>query len=190
MKNRRILLLGFYHRRYIEPLIKWSRVLSKKGWTVNQMYPNCFYKEDVLLEITKGYDVILYFGHGSPGTWCGFKSINVDDLLSIKSTNTNTIIIMLSCYGLDKSHGKSLGDVIIKNSLAKYVFGYKSAVKYTENIVVLNKILTVLCTVNYSTSKSKIVSLIRVSDPRCCKGQIIEINNLEIQYIKKRLSPH
>jgi len=142
--SMRILLLAFYHPKYMGPLKYWGDLLSRKGWDVTEMYPNAYYKEDVLGEFSKDYDVIVYFGHGVPGAWCGFSFISANDFTQIRSPNPNRIILSLSCYSLNTECGKSIGEVLIDNSLARCVIGYKDRIKYEENVELLNQIFTVL----------------------------------------------
>ena len=76
----KLLFLGYYHRKYLQPLKNWAKILSKNNFIVNQMYPDRHYKEDIISELIKDYDLIIYFGHGGPHIWYGFNSINTDDL--------------------------------------------------------------------------------------------------------------
>lgn len=139
-----ILLLAFYHPRYMEPMKRWGGLLRRKGWDVTEMYPTDYYKEEVLNEFTKNYDMIVYFGHGVPGAWCGYGFICADDFEKIKHGSHGRIILSLCCFSLCEDRGKSLGDAFISNSLASFVFGYKGSIRYDENLEVLNRIFTIL----------------------------------------------
>jgi len=139
-----ILLLAFYHPRYMIPLKRWGDLLSQRGWCVTQMYPDAYYKEDILAEFRKDYDVTVYFGHGIPGAWCGYRFISTKDFEQVRSINFNRIVLSLSCYSLNTAYGKSLGEVLIDNFLAKCVIGYEDRVKYEENLEFLNRIFTLL----------------------------------------------
>lgn len=142
--RKQILLLAYYHPKYIKPLMRWGKILTHQGWHVTEMYPDAYYKEDVLNELEKEHDVIVYFGHGVPGAWCGFGFISANDFTQIRSSNPNRIILSLSCYSLSAYCQKSIGDVLINISLARCVIGYKDRIKYEENLDILNQIFTVL----------------------------------------------
>ena len=142
--NMNILLLAFYHPRYMVPLNQWGNLLGQRGWNVTQMYPDTYYKEDIITEFSKDYDVIVYFGHGVPGAWCGYRFIRIKDFEQIKSIKNNLGVMSLSCYSLSNKRGKSLGEVLINSSLAEYVIGYEDRIKYKENLELLNHIFTIL----------------------------------------------
>lgn len=138
----RILFLAYYHPRYMEPLKHWGGLFRRKNWTVKEMYPDAFYKEDVLEELEKDYDLIIYFGHGIPGAWNGFGTIGADDIAKIKSKSNKRVIISLSCGSLSSMNGKNIAEAFIGNSLASFVVGYKDRIKYKENLDVVNQVFS------------------------------------------------
>ena len=140
----RILLLAYYHPRYMKPLMYWGGVFRSIGWTVKEMYPDEFYKEDVLEELANDYDLIVYFGHGFPGTWNGFSFITSDDIGRV-SNNKNRIVISLSCYSLCGK--KSIGDAFLSSSSTSSVIsviGYDDRIKYEENLKVLDELFSAI----------------------------------------------
>lgn len=126
----------------MEPLKYWGGLFRLKGWTVREMYPDAFYKEDVLEELEKDHDMIIYFGHGIPGAWTGFGTIGADDIAKIKSKSNKRVIISLSCGSLSSMNGKNIAEAFIRNSIALYVVGYKNHIKYKENLDVLNQVFS------------------------------------------------
>jgi len=143
-----ILLLAYYHPRYIKPLKQWGELLHEKGWNVTEMYPNAFYKEDVLEEFSKDYDVIVYFGHGMPGAWCGFGFISAMDFIKVKPKSSSRIIFCFCCHSMSSKNGNCLGKVFIENSLATLVLGYNGWIKYEKNLEILERTLAILLSIN------------------------------------------
>ena len=140
----RILLLAYYHPRYMGPLKYWGKLFRRKGWTVKEMYPDAFYKEDVLEELEKDHDLVIYFGHGIPPAWSGFGTIGFDDIAKIKSKSNKKVIISLSCGSLSSLNGKNIAEAFIGNSLASYVIGYKDRIRYKDNLDVVNQVFSLL----------------------------------------------
>ena len=142
----RILLLAYYHPRYMKPLMYWGGVFRSIGWSVKEMYPDAFYKEDVLDELAHDYDLIVYFGHGVPGAWNGFSFITSDDIGRV-SNNKNRIVISLSCYSLCSVNGNSIWDAFLSGSSAPgvvSVIGYDDRVKYEDNLKVLEELFSAI----------------------------------------------
>jgi hypothetical protein len=137
----RILLLAYYHPRYMKPLMYWGGVFRSIGWSVKEMYPDAFYKEEVLDELANDYDLIVYFGHGIPGVWNGFGFITSGDIACVPN-NKSRIVISLSCYSL--CGRKSIGDAFLSGSSASSVIGYDDRIKYEENIKVLDGLFSAI----------------------------------------------
>jgi hypothetical protein len=137
----RMLLLSSRHPRYMMPLKKWGTQLRQRGWLVTERYPDVFYKEEVLKELTKCYDIIVYFGNGIPGGWCGYSLIDFTDLQKVRPSRPSHLIVNFCCYSLNRARELSLADILVSNSLAKHVAGYEGRVKYTDNLRCLNEFM-------------------------------------------------
>lgn len=128
----RILFLAYYHPRYMKPLRQWAVVLRENGHKVREMYPDDYYKEDVLRELGCDYDLVIYFGHGVPSGWSGFSHISVQDLASLNNQRPDRVVLSLSCYSLTSS-GTNIGSALLENAFAGLVGGYQEAIHYEEN---------------------------------------------------------
>lgn len=168
-----ILFLAYYHPRYMEPLKYWGGLFRRKGWTVKEMYPDAFYKEDVLEELENDHDLIIYFGHGIPGAWSGFGTISADDIAKIKSKSNKRVIISLSCGSLSSMNGKNIAEAFIRNYLALYVVGYKGRIRYKENLDVVNQVFSWLL----DSEELKIDFLV---------SQINDLNNIQLHIMSNR----
>ncbi|MGD1046693.1 MAG: C25 family cysteine peptidase [Bacteroidota bacterium] len=124
--------------------------MRSEGIDTTEMYPDKFYKDDVIEHLQLDYDVVLYFGHGIRGAWSGYNRITIKDLRTIKSKHTQKTIMSLSCYSMcdTQKDEKSFGDHIIDNSLANCVLGYNDKIKYESNLQFMNLLLD-----NYLTEK-------------------------------------
>jgi hypothetical protein len=128
----RILLLAYYHPRYMRPLRQWAAALRENGHTVREMYPDAYYKEDVLRELCCDYDLVVYFGHGVPTGWSGFSHISVQDLATLDNQRPDRVVLSLSCYSLTTS-GANIGSALLENAYAGLVGGYQEAIWYEDN---------------------------------------------------------
>lgn len=140
----RILLLAYYHPRYMKPLMYWGGIFRSIEWSVKEMYPDAFYKEDVMDELANDYDMIVYFGHGIPGAWNGFGFITSGDIAGLPD-NRRSIVISLSCYSL--CGRESIGEAFIASSSASSVVsvvGYDDRIKYEDNLEVLEGLFSAI----------------------------------------------
>lgn len=140
----RILLLAYYHPRHMRPLKQWAAVLREVGHEVREMYPDDYYKEDVLRELGCDYDLVIYFGHGVPTGWSGFSHISVQDLAALDNPRADRIVLSLSCYSLTTS-GTNIGSALLENTYAGLVGGYTEMVLYEDNKINLD--MTMQCIV-------------------------------------------
>jgi hypothetical protein len=140
----RFLFLAYYHPKYINPLKNWAKALRAKGIYTKEMYPDKFYKEDVIRHLKLNYDVIIYFGHGIRGAWSGYKRITIGDIKKNNSNKKLKTIISLSCYGMSQTqkHEKSFCEQLLDNSIADCVIGFNGKVRYEANLKFLNILMT------------------------------------------------
>lgn len=136
----RILLLAYYHPRYMKPLKQWAAVLRENEHEVREMYPDSYYKEDVLQELGNDYNLVVYFGHGVPTGWSGFSHISVQDLAALNNQRSDRVVLSLSCYSLTTS-GTNIGTALLANAYAGLVGGYQEAICYEENKKTLDLIM-------------------------------------------------
>ncbi len=140
----KILLLGYYSPKYIKPLQTWAKNLKASGHIVKEMYPDEYYKEDVLTALKLDYELVIYFGHGIPSRWSGFGGISCEELAQIRNPNPNRILLGMSCYSINEAEGKGAAKVLAESSYAGIVAGYKDRIRYEDNLENLDKIMQLL----------------------------------------------
>ncbi len=140
----KILLLGYYSPKYIKPLQTWAEKLRTSGHIVKEMYPDEYYKEDVLMELKLDHELVIYFGHGIPGRWSGYGGISGKELEQIHNPNPNRILLGMSCYSIYEAEVKGSAKVLAENSYAGIVAGYKDRIKYNDNLENLDIIIQLL----------------------------------------------
>lgn len=140
----RILFLAYYHPRYMKPLGQWAAVLRENGHEVREMYPDAYYKEDVLQELGNDYKLVVYFGHGVPTGWSGFSHISVQDLAALNNQRPDRVVLSLSCYSLH-STDENIGSALLENAYAGLVGGYQEAIWYEDNKRNLDLIMEGIC---------------------------------------------
>lgn len=146
----RILLLAYYHRRYMAPLAIGAGTLRKRGHLVREMYPDLYYNEDVLEELRRApYDCILYFGHGMPGAWAGFSTISAEALCATPPARQVGLVISLACHGFtpDKK-GHSLCRSLVESCFSEHVAGFKGEVLFEHNLTRAEAVLRLLAESN------------------------------------------
>lgn len=146
------LLLAYYNSRYIKPLEYWANRLRNNGFIVKEMYPDKYYKDDVLDHLQMDYDVVIYFGHGIPGAWSGYNRISISDIKNINSKYSQKTIINLCCYSMSTTVEleKSFGEILFTQSIANCVLGYCDRVKYEDNLQFLNQFFEEYLTNEYN----------------------------------------
>lgn len=104
------------------------------------MYPDDYYKEEVLIEMEQDYDLIVYFGHGIPEGWTGFSFISCKDLSKLDNKRPDRIVLSFSCYSLHETD-TCIGRTLIDTSYAGIIAGYKSKIRHEDNLHNLNRIM-------------------------------------------------
>lgn len=161
----RVLLLAYYHPRHMRPLKQWAAVLRENGHEIHEMYPDEYYKQDVLRELGNDYDLVVYFGHGVPTGWAGFGHISLQDLANLHNPRSDRIVLSLSCYSLH-STDENIGSVLLDNAYAGLVAGYREAILYEENRQNLDTIMRCIVTTGQILpleSQEGVLSLLRQS---------------------------
>ena len=132
MPFKSILLLGFYHPRYINALLENGKVLEDQGFAVTYLMADKHYKEEVLDHLLRPYDLVIYFGHGEPGAIGGYRSICQDELPNSNQRQQRTVAL-LCCSSLEIAEQMSLGEQFLSNGLATKVVGYRGKISFEKN---------------------------------------------------------
>ncbi|WEL20399.1 hypothetical protein [Halorhabdus sp. BNX81] len=147
-RSEQVLLLGFYHPRYLTPLRSWADRLRAVGCTVTEGYPDTWYAEDALDALGRRRDLVVYFGHGEPGAWTGLGRINADDVTSVEG-KPHRVVVSCCCSAFEgdgdgngSDEGKrSIATAFLDGGLAECVVGYDGRVRYEDNRAVLDHLL-------------------------------------------------
>jgi len=169
-----ILFLSTYHPSYIKPLKKWAGILRDGGFRVIERYRDTTYKEDVLEEIGFGRDLLVYFGHGIPGAWCGYGTIDYTDFHQVHPHRYIKTVLSFSCYSLSRHRGPSIGDVFIRHLKAKEFAGFKGRIPYSDNLQCFEAIMLHLLQGDILNAAYKVpvpLRWMRAKEPQANKGR-------------------
>ena len=133
MPSKSILLLAYYHPRYIVPLRQLGERLAKLSFVVTPLFADEHYKSEVIEHLRQPFDLVIYFGHGEPGVLSGYRGICQEELPRNKSLSLPQTLIILSCSSLDQTPDGSIADNFISRGLAENVIGYQGKIKYKAN---------------------------------------------------------
>jgi len=159
-RSESVLLLGFYHPRYVEALRTWADRLRAAGCSVTEGYPDTWYPEDVLDALAAPRDLVVYFGHGEPGAWSGLGRIDAATVASVEG-EPHRIVLSCCCSTFEKSAGcdgsqedtdgaagggdgeppRSVGAAFLGSGLAESVVGYDDRIRHDDNRDVLDHLL-------------------------------------------------
>ncbi|MFW6435807.1 MAG: hypothetical protein ACOCY1_05440 [Halovenus sp.] len=138
-RSESVLLLGFYHPRYVEPLQTWAKRLRAVGCSVTEGYPDTWYPEDVLEALATARDLVVYFGHGEPGAWTGLGRIEAADLAAIDG-DPHRVVLHSCCHAFDGEE-RSIAGAFLSAGLAEWVVGYDRRVHTDTNRTTLDRLL-------------------------------------------------
>jgi len=160
-RSESVLLLGFYHPRYVDPLRTWADRLRAVGCSVTEGYPDTWYPEDVLDALTTPRDLVVYFGHGEPGAWSGLGRIDAAAVASVEG-EPHRLVLSACCStfegkragsegsqensdgaaeGGDGERAQSVGAAFLEGGLAEAVVGYDDRIRHDDNRDVLDHLL-------------------------------------------------
>ena len=135
-----ILLLAYYHPRYIDMLKGCDKKLKAHGYKVTRLFADKHYKAEVLASLQKPFGLVIYFGHGEPGVLSGYRNILQEEFYNSSKKVIPRVVLALSCCSLDKKGPSSLADRFVSENLALKVIGYKGKVRFEDNRKILEKV--------------------------------------------------
>jgi hypothetical protein len=139
------LLIGSYMPKYTIPLHKCALLLRNHGWRVCEMYKDKYYKEDILRVLQKGFKCIIYFGHGKAGALSGYNGITIAEIKILRIRRPSEMAFCLNCSSLEEKKGISFAEALVNYGVARLAVGYKSKVRYEDNLNALTAITERLC---------------------------------------------
>lgn len=149
-RSESVLLLGFYHPRYVEPLQTWADRLRAVGCSVTEGYPDTWYPEDVLEALATPRDLVVYFGHGEPGSWTGLgriqatdvASVEMDAVTSAETPGRHAVVANCCCHAFSSQDGgPSMAEAFFRGGLADTVVGFEDDVRHSHNRETLDALL-------------------------------------------------
>lgn len=136
-----VLLLAYYHPRYVEPLEAWGDRLRVAGCTVAVRSHATWYARDVLEALSVPRSLVCYFGHGVPGAWRGFATVDAAALRAVESPGRHRLVASLCCHAFVGDGGSSVAEALLEGELAATVVGHQGAVRYERNRDTLDRLL-------------------------------------------------
>lgn len=136
-----VLLLAYYHPRYVEPLEAWGERLRVAGCRVAVRSHATWYVHDVLEALSIPRSLVCYFGHGVPGAWRGFATVDAAALRAVESPAPHRLVASLCCDAFAADGGSSVAEALLDGGLATTVVGHEGTVRYEQNRDTLDRLL-------------------------------------------------
>lgn len=141
-RSDRVLLVGSYQPRYLDPLRQWAERLRNADCVVAERYHDVHEVDGALTALADPRDLVVYFGHGRPGAVRAFGGIDAADLLALEADTPHRVVAVLCCDGFTApENGISVGSALLNEGLATTVIGYSHPVEHETNRATLDRLL-------------------------------------------------